>query len=70
MKDKTVEIDENIYERLIYLKEGNETVSDLIERLAKKQLANYSDFHGTLSSDTIKSIKKMKEKKKKSKVIF
>lgn len=58
MKEKTIDLDETTHEKLKYLKKEDETMNDLIERLRKEKMANYSDFNGILSRDTTESIKK------------
>lgn len=64
MNQNTIEIRESTYERLSCLKKDNETINELIERLIKEKVADYSDFKGILSERTIKSIKELKEERK------
>lgn len=64
MRKRTIDIEETTHERLLHLKKENETISDLIERLVKTHSADYSDLTGILSEKTIRSIKELKEERK------
>ncbi|MFW6375684.1 MAG: DUF7557 family protein [Thermoplasmatota archaeon] len=65
MSGYTIDIKKSTYERLSFLKKEDETIDDLIERLIKERDADYSDFNGLLSNRTIKSIKELREERKK-----
>lgn len=66
MSSKTISLKESAYEKLLVLKDEDESFSDLIEELTKEEIPRYADFAGTLSQDTIDSIKEMRKKREKS----
>ncbi len=66
ISSKNISLKESAYEKLLALKSEDESFSDVIEKLTKEETPRYADLAGTLSKDTIDSIKEMKEKREKS----
>jgi len=66
ISSKNISLKESAYEKLLALKDEDESFSDVIEKLTKEETPRYADLAGTLSQDTIDSIKEMKEKREKS----
>ena len=66
MGSKNISLKDSAYERLSSLKKEDESFSDLVERLTAGKTPKYSDLAGTLSEDTIESIKRTRGKRKRT----
>ena len=64
---KTLTIKDTVYEKLVKVKKGKESFSDLFERLADKEKTSILEFAGFLSKkDAEKMEKAIKEYRKES----
>jgi len=65
MGTKNISLKESAYEKLLSLKREDESFSDLIERLTRDRTPKYTDLAGILSEDTIETIERTRERRKK-----
>lgn len=56
MTMKTLTIKEKVYKDLVRVKEGEESFSDLLERLARKEKKSVTEYAGFLSEKTAKGM--------------
>lgn len=66
MSSKTISLKESAYEKLLTLKGKDESFSDVIENLTKDEIPRYADLAGTLSQETIDSIREMRKSREES----
>ncbi|OKY77421.1 MAG: DNA binding protein containing RHH/copG family domain [Candidatus Methanohalarchaeum thermophilum] len=62
-KGETIRIKESLYKRLKEMKRSDESFGDLIERLIEKKAPSYDELANSISKESAKAIREMKEEK-------